>query len=91
MDRVGIRDLRQHASRHLARVKAGETIEVTERGRLIALLVPPNTEQTARERLIAAGQIAPAARPFQLPQPVAPPRSAPDTRTALDELRAEDS
>lgn len=89
MERVGVRELRQHASRHLARVKAGETVEVTERGRLIALLVPPNAEMTARERLIASGQIAPAARPFQLPRPVAPPPDAPDTRTALDELRAE--
>ncbi|HST42371.1 MAG TPA: prevent-host-death family protein [Conexibacter sp.] len=89
MERIGVRELRQHATRHLARVKAGETVEVTERGRLIALLVPPDPETTARERLIAAEQIIPAARPFQLPQPLAPQPGAPDTRTALDDLRAE--
>lgn len=91
MERIGVRELRQHATRHLARVKAGETVEVTERGRLIALLVPPDPDMTARERLIASGQIVPAARPFQLPQPVAPQPGAPDTSAALDELRAEGS
>jgi prevent-host-death family protein len=91
MERIGVRELRQHATRHLARVKAGETVEVTERGRLIALLVPPDPERTARERLIAAGQIVPATRAFQLPDPVAPRPGAPDTRTALDELRDERS
>lgn len=89
MERIGVRELRQHATRHLARVKAGETVEVTERGRLIALLVPPNAEMTARERLIAAGQLMPAARPFQLPRPIPSPADAPDTRSVLDELRAE--
>lgn len=89
MERIGVRELRQHATRHLARVKAGETVEVTERGRLIALLVPPDPEMTARERLIASGQIVPAARAFQLPRPIPSPPGAPDTRGALDELRAD--
>lgn len=89
MERIGVRELRQHATRHLARVKAGETVEVTERGRLVALLVPPDPEMTARERLISSGQLVPASRPFQLPQPVALPPGAPDTSTALDELRAD--
>jgi len=37
---IGVRELRQHASRWLARVKAGERITVTEHGRAIAELVP---------------------------------------------------
>ncbi|MDO8208901.1 type II toxin-antitoxin system Phd/YefM family antitoxin [Conexibacter sp. CPCC 206217] len=89
MERIGVRELRQHATRHLARVKAGETVEVTERGRLIALLVPPDPETTARERLIAAGQIVPASRPFQLPEPLASPPGACETGAVLDELRAD--
>lgn len=91
MERIGVRELRQHATRHLARVKAGETVEVTERGRLIALLVPPDPDTTARERLIASGQLVPAERPFQLPQPAAPRPGSPDTGAVLDELRAERS
>lgn len=57
MSRIGIRELRQHASRYIERVKAGETVEVTDRGRLVALLVPPNPG--LRDRLVAAGQLVP--------------------------------
>lgn len=51
--RAGIRDLRQYLSRYIDRVKAGETIEVTERGRVVAALVPraeQDDEITALER-----------------------------------------
>lgn len=65
--RIGIRELRQHASRYLAQVKAGETIEVTERGKLVAVLVPPSPSVTARDSLISSGRLAPASAPFQLP------------------------
>ena len=40
MTRIGVRELRQHASRYLALVARGERVEVTDRGRLVALLVP---------------------------------------------------
>lgn len=40
MDQVGVRDLKQNASRVLARVKAGETLEVTEHGHPVARLTP---------------------------------------------------
>ena len=40
MERIGVRELRQHASRYLARVRAGESVEVTDRGRPVARLVP---------------------------------------------------
>lgn len=40
MTKIGIRELRQKASEYLRRVEAGETIEVTDRGRPIALLTP---------------------------------------------------
>lgn len=40
MDRIGVRELRQHASRFLARVEAGEVIEITARGKPVARLVP---------------------------------------------------
>ncbi|MBA3745525.1 hypothetical protein [Sporichthya sp.] len=63
MERIGIRELRQHASRYLSLVKAGETVEVTERGELIALLTPPRPGQSERERLIAEGRLVPAAGP----------------------------
>lgn len=37
---VGVRELRQNLSRYLERVKDGETLTVTERGREVARLVP---------------------------------------------------
>lgn len=40
MESIGVRELRQHASRWLARVEAGESFEITDRGRPIASLVP---------------------------------------------------
>lgn len=55
----GIRELRQRASELLRRVEAGETIEITDRGRPVAVLAPlPN--QGAIERLRATGDLEPA-------------------------------
>jgi prevent-host-death family protein len=89
MERIGVRELRQHASRYLDRVKAGQTVEVTERGRLVALLVPPAPGTGARERLVASGRLLPATRPLHLPPRAPLPAGAPDTSTALDALREE--
>lgn len=50
-----MRELRQHASRYLARVATGETIEVTDRGRPVALLVPAREDHW--QRLVASGQV----------------------------------
>lgn len=40
MATVGVRELRQYLSRYLDRVKAGESLVVTEHGREVARLVP---------------------------------------------------
>lgn len=56
MVRIGIRELRQKASEYLRRVEAGETIEVTDRGRPIALLTP-FPEAPPIEQLRAAGDL----------------------------------
>lgn len=56
MARVGVRELRQRASELLRRVEHGETIEITDRGRPVALLTP-SPEGSALERLRAAGEV----------------------------------
>ena len=86
MVRIGVRELRQNASKYLDRVKAGETVEVTERGTLVALLVPPHPALTARDRLIAEGKLLPPASggPLRLPVPVL---GTVDSGAVLDELR----
>jgi prevent-host-death family protein len=55
METIGVRELRQNASRYLDRVAQGETIEVTDRGRPVARLVP--TQGSVRDRLAAAGRL----------------------------------
>ncbi|HYA44884.1 MAG TPA: type II toxin-antitoxin system prevent-host-death family antitoxin, partial [Acidimicrobiales bacterium] len=57
-ERIGVRELRQHASRYLARVAGGETIQVTDRGRPVAVLAPNPPGHW--QELVAAGQILPA-------------------------------
>ncbi|MDQ6909287.1 MAG: type II toxin-antitoxin system prevent-host-death family antitoxin [Actinomycetota bacterium] len=42
MDSVGVRDLQQRASAALRRVERGERLGITDRGRLVAILVPPS-------------------------------------------------
>lgn len=59
MERIGVRELRQNASRYLARVANGESLEVTERGRPVARLVPIATDPW--EDLIRRGIVQPAA------------------------------
>ena len=68
MTRIGVRELRQHASRYLEQVKAGEVVEVTERGKLVALLVSPTPAVAVRDQLIASGRLVPAKSAFQLPK-----------------------
>ena len=92
--RIGVRELRQHASRYLALVKDGQTVEVTERGELIALLVPPRPPASARERLLAEGRLVPAAHPtgrLRSPCPVVVGGTEPSNQDLLDAERAERS
>lgn len=89
MVRIGVRELRQNASRYLDRVKRGETVEVTEHGRLVALLTPPDPAVSARDRLVAEGRLIPATRPFVLPERRPAPPGAPSTAEALDAEREE--
>jgi prevent-host-death family protein len=55
-DRVGIRQLRQDLSRYLRRVRAGERLIVTERGRPLAVVSPWVEEGDAFGRLVAEGR-----------------------------------
>ena len=57
MESIGVRELRQHASRYLARVASGETLEVTDRGRPVAMLVPVRGDEW--QNLLARGRVTP--------------------------------
>ncbi len=88
---VGLRDLRHHTSEVLARVRHGETIDVTERGRLIARIVPVEERQPPPilARLVESGRATLARRPGYRPR--MRPGDGTDTLShALAELRDEE-
>ena len=56
---VGVRELRQNLSVHLARVIRGETLEVTDRGQPVAVLAPLAQGATVLDRLRLTGRLIP--------------------------------
>jgi prevent-host-death family protein len=90
MASTGIRELRQRASELLRRVEAGETIEITDRGRPVAVLAPL-PDQRPIERLRATGDLEPASadlRDLPEPLPLAPGQESPSS--VLDGLRRDE-
>jgi prevent-host-death family protein len=79
MERVGVRELRRQASAILRRVAAGETVEVTDRGRPVAVLL--KTMPSGLARLEGEGLLRPAQadlvdlRPVHLPAGAVAPSS----------------
>jgi prevent-host-death family protein len=67
---VGMRELRHKTSEVLARVRHGETIDVTEYGRLVARIVPVGEREATPvlDRLAAEGKVRPAVRPGYRPR-----------------------
>jgi len=61
--KIGIRELRQHASVYVDLAEKGYTVDITNRGRLVARLVPVGEAGSPLERLIAAGILEPAEEP----------------------------
>jgi len=70
---VGVRELRAHLSRYLALVRDGEVIEVTDRDRPIARLIPASETEMLPEvaDLIASGVVAWAGTRFRPSLPTA--------------------
>jgi prevent-host-death family protein len=90
VERIGVRELRQHASRWLRRVAEGESFEVTERGRPVALLVPvPHSDGI--DALLASGRARPGSGHLSdLGPPLPPAPGAPTPSEALARLRADE-
>lgn len=86
METIGVRELRQHASRYLARVEAGEELAVTNNGRLVARLIPVRGAERSRAALIESGALIPARQPRNLLDLNAIGTADPD-RTLSDVLR----
>ncbi|HET7398152.1 MAG TPA: type II toxin-antitoxin system prevent-host-death family antitoxin [Intrasporangium sp.] len=85
MDTVGIRELRQHASRYVQAASLGAVITVTDRGAPVARLTPLSPLEQHLSAQLAAHALVPPVRPRR--------RYAADARLAgepLTPLLAED-
>ncbi len=91
MERIGIRELKQHTSKWVKKAHRGQPIEVTSRGELMARLIPAVDPADPVAELIAAGIIREAEEPWDLtgitPSPPLPGR--PSISEALQEQREE--
>ena len=68
MVRAGIKDLKNNLSRYLSRVKEGEEVYVTERGKAIARIVKePGKGRTRMNRLLVLASIGMIKRPTRDP------------------------
>jgi prevent-host-death family protein len=90
MASIGVRELRQRASELLRRVEQGETIEVTDRGRRVAILAPP-PEGNPLDRMRALGEIEPAKGDLDdLPAPLVPASGRERPSQVLKRLRQDE-
>jgi prevent-host-death family protein len=60
MPQIGVRELNQQTSQVLDRVRAGETLEITDRGIPVAEIRPVSDARSGLARLIAEGRLIPA-------------------------------
>jgi prevent-host-death family protein len=87
---VGVRELRQNLSVYLEQVKQGVAMQVTEHGRVVAVLTPVPATASRYDILLAQGLITPATRSIRdLPPPRPMPPGARPLSEILDELREE--
>ena len=89
VDSVTVSELNRQTAKVLDRVKAGESLEISEYGRPIARLTPatPSTGSSLLDRLIAQGRATPAANLG--PIPPTPPRGEHDSDVSLSAALAE--
>jgi prevent-host-death family protein len=85
MSEVPVRELNQNTAGVLARVKRGEHLEITERGTVVARLVPAQDSPLAE--MIKAGQLHPATVSGSVPRPTGPIRTDHEAGELLREMR----
>ena len=85
MQTVGLKILKNKLSEYVRLAAAGETVVITDRGRAVAEIVPPQTEhESVTERGVREGWIRPAMR-----GPDWPPRGKPVPGLSFDQLMAD--
>jgi len=88
MKSIGVRELRQRASEYLRYVESGRTVEITARGRPIALLIPLR-DTGHLERLVRRGRVTPpTADLLELGPPIAAAAGRPRPSVVLARARS---
>jgi len=85
-DQVGIREFRDHLSAHLERVKAGESLTITEHGMPIARIVSSSLPPRLLE-MFARGEATPASRPLADLKNIKRVKITGSTQDLIDEIR----
>ncbi len=86
METIGLRELNQNPSRAVARVRAGVTLVVTDRGRPILRMVPEVERPGALHELVASGE---ATAPIDQDMPELIPDLAPEVDSLAELLVAD--
>ena len=87
---VGVRELRNKLSQYLKQVVQGERIQVTDRGEVVALLVPaPNGNETRKAllKLVEEGVVTWAGGKPRGADPLVKIKGRPLSETVLEERR----
>jgi prevent-host-death family protein len=66
METIGLRELNQNPSKAVARVRAGASLVVTDRGKPVLRMVPEVEHSGTLQRMIDAGEVTP---PVELGMP----------------------
>lgn len=85
MPEVPVRELNQNTAGVLARIKRGESIDITERGAVVARLVPAQENPLAE--MISSGKLHPATVSGPAPRLTGPVKTDHESGQLLRELR----
>ncbi len=83
---VGVRELRDHLSAYLERVKAGENLTITEHGKPIARMIGSGLPPRLVE-MIARGEATPASAPLPDWSTIRRVKISGSTQDLIDEIR----
>ena len=96
MQRVGLKVLKNSLSTYVRRAAAGETVQITDRDRVVAELVPPRPHRDGEEnpvmaQLIREGLVSPAKTPphVRMPERLPPIMTFEEMMRDLDDSRSD--
>ncbi len=86
METIGLRELNRNPSKAVARVRAGASLLVTDRGKPLLRMVPEVEPTTLLQRMIASGEVEP---PVDMELPEVIEDLLPDVPSVADLIIAE--